>query len=201
MNHSFLTDNHKPMQQEDYSCDLTVLPTGAELRRTVSAIRAMCIAGNTVDDVRKTHLAFCQKYPKLVDKLMEPDMNPEQLEYILSMFDSVQKRDTSFEQASQTIGKSMFDKFVAPDLTPEQLSRVQKRMQELQTHSPEELAQAAAQLGQNVVSGNTAPTLDTALLSPPKKMGGGNKKKLRKRRKNKESQEAKQSKPEKREED
>ena len=175
--------------QEDYSCDLTALPTGAELRRTVDAIRAMYTAGQTLNDVRATHKEFCQKYPKLVDKLMEPDMNQEQLEYILSMFDQVQQRDTSFEQASQTVGKSMFDTFVAPDLTPDQLERVQKRMQELQTHSPEELAQAAAQLGQNVVSGST-PTLD--VVSPPKKSGGG-KKKLRKHRKSKEGTGSKQS--------
>lgn len=180
-------------QPEDYSCDLTALPTGAELRLTVSAIRAMSIAGNTVDEVRNTHTAFCQKYPKLVDKLMEPDMNPEQLEYILKMFDSVQQRDTSFEQASQTIGKSMFDKFVAPDLTPEQLSRVQKRMQELQTHTPEELAQAAAQLGQNALSRDAPPTLANTLVTKPPNAGGGNKKKQRKLRKSTENQHAKQN--------
>lgn len=189
-------------QQGDYSCDLKALPNGAELRRTVSAIRAMSIAGNTVDEVRKTHTAFCQKYPKLVDKLMEHDMNPEQLEYILKMFDSVQQRDTSFEQASQSIGKSMFDKFVAPDLTPEQLSRVQKRMQELQTHSTEELAQAAAHLGQKAVSLNTSPTLDKTLVSELNNTSGGKKKKKpRKLRKSTKSQQASQSQNEQRKKD
>lgn len=171
-------------QQEDYSCDLNNLPKGEALRASVNAIRKMHNEGKTLAEVRATHSDFAQKYPKLVDKLMEPDMNQEQLSYILSMFDRVQQRNTSYEQASQTIGKSMFDKFVAPDLTPSQLERVQKRMQELQTHSPEELAQAAAQLGQSAVNpSGPPPTQSTPNKSAPKHQStGGNKKKLRKQR-------------------
>ena len=171
--------------QEDYSCDLNKLPTSKTLRETICAIREMFSDGQTLADVREVHMKFCQKYPKLVDKLMEPDMNQEQLSYILSMFDRVQQRSTSYEQASQTIGKSMFDKFVAPDLTPSQLERVQKRMEELQTHSPEELAQAAAQLGQSAVSkSESSAQLSQSKTNDNKNVTGGSKKKLRKLREN-----------------
>ena len=182
------TSINSTTMQEDNSCDVSQLPDGLELRQTVNTIRGMAKRGHTISEVRERYSEFCRKYPKFVDKLMDPEMNPEQLSYILSMFDQVQQRNTSYEHASQTIGKSMFDKFIAPDLTPSQLERVHKRMQELQTRSPEELAQAAAQLGQSTVphsDGNDARGCPLNQSNTGKQKGNkkkGNKKKLRKER-------------------
>lgn len=165
--------------QDEYSCDVNKLPAGVTLRSTVNAIRKMGLEGKDITEVRDVHTEFCQNYPKLVDKLLEPDMNAEQLQYLLSMFDKVQQKNTSYEQASKVVGQTMFDKFVAPDLSPDQLKRVQAKVRELNTHSPEELAHAAAQLGQ---SATRAPPPTTA----PSTSKGGNKKKLRKQRRQQE---------------
>lgn len=172
--------------EDNFSCDVSKLPTSTELQQTVSAIRCLQEKGMSIDDVREAHPDFCRKYPKLVDKVMEPDMNNEQLSYIMSMFESVQQRNITFEDASKTIGKAMFDKFVAPDLSPEQLERVQRKMQDLQTHSPEELAQAAAQLGQNTHSTSTHTSTTETIRSNTNTPSGGNKKSLRKQREKKD---------------
>lgn len=172
--------------EEDCSCDVSKLVNSTELQKTVSAIRRLQEQGMSLDDVRRAYPYFCKKYPKLVDKVMEPDMNQEQLSYIMSMFESVQQRNTTFEEASKTIGKTMFDKFVAPELNPEQLERVRQNMQRLETHSPEELAQAAAQLGQNAQSKSSlTPAAYTNHNTRP---SVGNKKSIRKQRERKEKE-------------
>lgn len=173
--------------QDEYSCDVNKLPAGVTLRNTVNAIRQMGLLGKDISEVRSVHTEFCKQYPKLVDKLLEPDMNTEQLQYLLSMFDKVQQKNTTYEQASKVVGQTMFDKFVAPDLSPDQLERVQAKVRELETHSPEELAQAAAQLGQSAASPSATRAQPNA-TPPTSKGAGGNKKKLRKQRERHESQ-------------
>lgn len=176
------------MQSSDeYSCDVSKLPTSDELRQTINSIRNMQQNGKTVQEVREHYPDFCKKYPKLVDKVMESDVNQLQLSYIMSMFERVQQRNTTFEEASKAIGKDMFDRYVAPELSPQQLERVQKKMQHLQTLSPEEQAMAAAQLAQQQVnpsSSSSSATADTTATQSKSKNThvGGNKKTSRKRR-------------------
>lgn len=167
------------MQTQDDTFDIEQLESATSLKATVSNIRSMCDSGASLSDIRDTHTAFCQRYPKLVEKLMEPDMNEAQLNYLLKMFENVQQEHTTFENASQTIGKKMFDTFVAPDLSPEQLQRVQNKMSDLQKCSPEELAQAAAQLGKQTMN---APAATPHRKEPQSRVSRGCKKALRKNR-------------------
>lgn len=134
------------------------------LRQTTHDIRQMFTEGKSIDEVREKHRTFSMKYPKLIEKLLEPSMNEEQLQYIFEMFDSVQQRRTSLENASKRIGKDMFDKYVAPDLTPEQRARVKQRMSVLEDQSPEELAQAVSHLAQQQVQ-SAASSLASAAPS------------------------------------
>jgi hypothetical protein len=168
------------------TCDLAQLSSSADLRDSINGIRQMHTTGRTLQEIRDTHTTFCQRYPKLVDKLTEDDMNAEQLEYILSMFDKVKDSQTTFTQASHKIGNDMFDKYVAPELNDEQLARVRSRIRDLQTHTPEELAQAAASLGQPQPSGYGSVTPTTRGAGAT-----GNAKKLRKRPKKKVERNAK----------
>ena len=172
---------------EEYSCDVSKLPTSDELRQTINSIRNMQQNGKTIQEVREHFPDFCKKYPKLVDKVMESDVNQLQLSYIMSMFERVQQRSTTFEEASKAIGKDMFDRYVAPELSPQQLERVQKKMQHLQTLSPEEQAMAAAQFAQQqptkpLSSSSSATADDTTATRSKHAHVGGNKKSSRKKR-------------------
>ena len=121
----------------------------SELKTTISSIRSMQKDGRSISDVRAAHYEFCKRYPTLVDKLMEKDVNEEQLNYLIQMFAQVQSKKSSFESANEDIGTAMYERFLAPSLTSEQRARVKSRMKDLRTLSPEEMAQAAASLGQN----------------------------------------------------
>lgn len=126
--------------------DPTKLPTSEEIREKVHCIREMQKAGKTLHEVRKEHFEFSRQYPKLVETLMQPDLDTKQLNYLLSMFDKVRSQRVTFDRASQKVGKKMFDQFLAPNLTPEQLATVQAKMGELQRAPPEEIARRAAAL-------------------------------------------------------
>lgn len=156
---------------DTFDNDTTQL-TSYELRSTTQSIRNMYLEGKNIHDIRETYRSFCIKYPKLVDKLVEPNMNQEQLNYILKMFDSVQNQHTSLENASKKIGKDIFEKYVAPDLTPEQLARVKEKMSVLEDQSPEELALAASQLAHQQVkqSVNCPPSTTTTNLKRKRKL-------------------------------
>jgi len=175
------------MQSQDNSeppFDIRQLEPASCIKTTVYDIRRMHTLGASLQDIREKHSAFTQRYPKLVEKLMEPDMNEAQLKYLLKMFENVQQERTTFEHASQTIGKKMFDTFVSPDLTPEQRQRIQNKIADLQTCSPEELAQAAAQLGQQTMmrSSTTTTTTKPTRKEASSDSAKGCKKKLRKKR-------------------
>lgn len=133
--------------------DPTKLPTSEEIRIKVHAIREMYKAGKTLNDVRVEHTEFARQYPKLVDTLMQKDLDTKQLQYMLSMFDRVRNQRISFQRASHKVGKSMFDQYIAPDLTPEQLATVQAKLKGLENAPPEEIARQAAALSQTTQMG------------------------------------------------
>ena len=141
----FDDDNDPPMTTE-------------RLTKTTKQIRSMYLDGKTIHDIREAHSSFCMKYPKLVDKLMEPNMSQEQLNYILKMFDNVQHQRTTLDKASKKIGNDMFEQYVAPNLTKEQLARVKKKMSALNSASPEELAEATSRLAQQQMGQFTNPS-------------------------------------------
>ena len=137
-----------------------------------SAIRDLYVGGASLDDIRNQHTAFCLRYPKLVDKLMEPYLNQDQLKYIIQMFARVETQHSTLDTASKKIGQDMFDKYVAPDLSPSQLAHMKEQMVKLEKASPEELAQAAAKLAQQQVNQNPAkaPTKNPSTNRRKKKL-------------------------------
>lgn len=126
--------------------DPTKLPTASSIRLKVHEIREMKKAGKTLDEVRKAHLDFARQYPKLVETVMQDDLDTTQLNYMLKMFDRVQQQRVSYETASQKVGKAMFDQYLAPNLTPEQMATVQSKMQELKHVDPAELSRRAVEM-------------------------------------------------------
>lgn len=129
--------------------DPSKLPTSEELRWKVHRIREMHKAGKTIDDVRKEHFEFARQYPKLVETLMQNDLDTKQLQYMLTMFDKVRQQRITYERASHKVGQSMFDQYLAPNLSPEQLATVKSKMKDLQNAPPEEIARRAAALSQS----------------------------------------------------
>ena len=132
--------------------------TTERLTETTKAIRKLYFEGKTIHDIRQQYPSFCVKYPKLVDKLMEPNMSQQQLDYIVKMFDNVQHQRTTLDKASKKIGNEMFEQYVAPNLSNEQLARVKKKMSALNSASPEELAEATSRLAQQQMGQFTNPS-------------------------------------------
>lgn len=142
-----------PQPSPEPPFDATKLPTSEEIRLKVHAIREMYNAGKTLHDVRVSHTEFARQYPKLVETLMQKDLDTKQLQYMLSMFDRVRNQQMSFQRASHKVGKSVFDKYLAPNLTPEQLATVQAKLKGLEQAPPEEIARQAAALSQSTQMG------------------------------------------------
>lgn len=146
---------HIPQPAPEPAFDPTKLPTSEEIRVKVRLIREMYNAGKTLTEVRVQHTEFARQYPKLVDTLMQPNLDTKQLRYMLSMFDRVRNQQISFQRASHKVGKSMFDQYLAPNLTPEQLATVQAKLKGLENAPPEEIARQAAALSQTTQMGQT----------------------------------------------
>jgi hypothetical protein len=71
---------------------------------------------DVMETIRTRHEAFCIKYPKFFDKLMEDPIDWQQLGYILNMYESVKDGHQTATDASKTVGQKMFDQYVAPTL-------------------------------------------------------------------------------------
>lgn len=132
--------------------DVNKLPTTDEIRTKLDVIRRMKREGKTLDEVRKAHLDFARQYPKLVETVMDDNLDTRQLSYMLSMFDQVRTQQVPFNRASQTVGKAMYDQYMAPNLTPQQRATVQAKLKDLENASPEVLAREAAKLGQSATT-------------------------------------------------
>ena len=89
-----------------------------DLYATVQAIQREVRGGASRMDVCHAHELFARKYPKLVDKLCEGDVDQQQLRYILRMYESVQNGSHTVETASVAVGKKMFDQYVGGNLPP-----------------------------------------------------------------------------------
>jgi S-adenosylmethionine:diacylglycerol 3-amino-3-carboxypropyl transferase len=117
--------------------------------------------------VRQAHLEFARRYPKLVETAMQPDLDKDQLEYLLTMFERVQTQRVSFDAASHQVGRTMFDTYLAPNLTPEQLAAVNAKVGDLErTHAQggagaADIARMAAQMAGGGTGGGTGPTAAT----------------------------------------
>jgi hypothetical protein len=139
---------------DDAPFDVTTLPPVTELRANIDAILVLKREGKTLAEVRQHHLAFARRYPKLVETAMQPNLDRQQLDYLLNMFDQVQQQHVPFDAASRQVGRTMFDQYLAPGLTPEQLATVNAKMGDLErTHAKggagaAEIAKMAAKLAE-----------------------------------------------------
>ena len=88
------------------------------LRKEVSRILQKRKRGESADHISQTHGPFREKYPKFFDKLMEDNVDTQQMQYIIGMYEKVQRQKTTFDDASKQIGQRMFDQYVKPDLPP-----------------------------------------------------------------------------------
>jgi hypothetical protein len=89
------------------------------LRKEVNQIISMRKKSySTPEEVRDSHPTFVKEYPKLFEKLMDKNVDMQQLDFIIGMYEKVQKKKTSFDDASKKIGQKMFDQYVKPDLPP-----------------------------------------------------------------------------------
>jgi len=92
--------------------------THKSLRKEVHQILGKKRSQVPADEIREAHGEFVTNYPKFYEKLMAPSVDMQQMEYILGMYEKVQKNKTTFESASKQIGQRMFDQYVKPDLPP-----------------------------------------------------------------------------------
>lgn len=88
------------------------------LRGEVNQIIAMIKKDATPEAIRDKHSSFVQNYPKFFEKLMDKNVDMEQMHYIIGMYEKVQRNKTTFDAASKKIGQRMFDQYVKPDLPP-----------------------------------------------------------------------------------
>ena len=151
--------------------DASTLPPVEDIRSHIDSILKLKKQGKTLGQVRLLHLQFARQYPKLVETVMQPDFDQNQLDYLLTMFERVQTEQVSFNRASHQVGRTIFDRYVAPDLTPAQRATVNSRVGDLErTHAQggqgaQEIARMAAQMagGSEPPSGTTAqPTSNRA---------------------------------------
>ena len=76
---------------------------------------------HSLDEMRTKYSTFVTTYPKFFEKLMQDNINEDEIKhmnYIIGMYEKVQKNKTSFDDASKQIGQRMFDHYVKPDLPP-----------------------------------------------------------------------------------
>jgi len=76
---------------------------------------------HSLDQIRTKYGSFVTKYPKLFDKLMQDNIDENEIthmNYVIEMYEKVQKNKTTFDTASKQIGQRMFDHYVKPDLPP-----------------------------------------------------------------------------------
>ena len=88
------------------------------LRKEVDRILTKKRRGETSAAIQAAHAEFYKQYPKFFAKLMGPELDMAQVQYIVGMFEKVQHKKTSYDDASKQIGQKMFDQYVKPDLPP-----------------------------------------------------------------------------------
>jgi len=61
---------------------------------------------------------FAEACPHLFDMALEPGFDMARLEFMLRLRDQVQRKDTTFEDASSAVGNDLVEAFVTPNLKP-----------------------------------------------------------------------------------
>jgi hypothetical protein len=66
------------------------------------------------EDLEVKFKEFKTKYPGFFDMLFEPNLNFEQLKFILDKYENVENGNQSFDNASVEVGQKFFDYYVKP---------------------------------------------------------------------------------------
>ena len=67
-----------------------------------------------LEHMRAKHRAFWFRYPALLEMCCKPDMEMDQLTYMLDMLSSVQKEHTTMDEADRQVYGKLADKYGAP---------------------------------------------------------------------------------------
>lgn len=84
-----------------------------EIRKIIADIRGMVGSEKRKRDLcEKKYPDFFVKCPHLCKLACEETFDFAQLDYMLAMRDSIDKKERSFEDASKEVGEVMFDKYI-----------------------------------------------------------------------------------------
>ena len=83
------------------------------IRERITEIRKLRSLGQTDDQIKSALGSFVTQYPTLFAAAVEPNFNQAQLEFMLGLFDKMD-RGMSQHQASVIVGEKLADKYINP---------------------------------------------------------------------------------------
>lgn len=83
------------------------------VRERVTEIRKLRSLGQTDDQIKAALGSFVTQYPTLFAAAVEPNFNQAQLEFMLGLFDKMDRGMTQ-HQASVIVGEKLADKYINP---------------------------------------------------------------------------------------
>ena len=83
------------------------------VRERITEIRRLRSLGQTDDQIKAALGSFVTQYPTLFAAAVEPNFNQAQLEFMLGLFDKMD-RGMSQHQASVIVGEKLADKYINP---------------------------------------------------------------------------------------
>lgn len=85
----------------------------AYVRERVQEIRRLRALGQTDTQIKAALGTFVTQYPTLFAAAVEPNFNEKQLEFMLGLFDKMERGMTQ-HQASVIVGEKLADKYINP---------------------------------------------------------------------------------------
>ncbi len=83
------------------------------IRERIQEIRRLRSLGQTDDQIKAALGSFVTQYPTLFSAAVEPNFNQAQLEFMLGLFDKMDRGMTQ-HQASVIVGEKLADKYINP---------------------------------------------------------------------------------------
>lgn len=65
-----------------------------------------------MDDIKIEHFDFFDRYPKLFEKLFQPDVDMREIDYMVHMLGSIGSRGRTLHDASRAVGQQLADRYV-----------------------------------------------------------------------------------------
>lgn len=82
------------------------------VRKNVSDIIAKKNRRFSMETIKEEHSEFFGKYPKLFEKLFQPDVNMREIDYMIHMLGSIGQRGRTLHDASRAVGQQLADRYV-----------------------------------------------------------------------------------------